>query len=112
MTMNSVFEQVASGVLPARIVHASDEFVAFHDADPRADVHVLVVPRTAHADLDAWLAAGGDGDALLGFIAEVVQLLDVAGRYRLITDVGPGAGQVVRHLHWHIMSGAHLPGFA
>lgn len=106
-----VFCQIATEQLPSDVVASDEEFLAFRDVEPRAKTHVLVVPRTHHADLDAWVDAGGSSDRMLGFVRGVAGELGVAGRYRLVTNVGEGAGQVVGHLHWHVMSGPRLPGF-
>jgi histidine triad (HIT) family protein len=85
--------------------------VAFDDLHPKAGTHVLVIPREHHDDLDAWIASGGSSDRMLAFVARVAQELGVSGRYRLITNVGPDAGQVIPHVHWHILAGAGMPGF-
>jgi histidine triad (HIT) family protein len=106
-----VFCKVAAGELPADVIASDDEFVAFHDVQPRAQTHVLVVPRAHHADLDAWLAADGSSDRMLAFVTRIAAQLEVSGRYRLITNVGEDAGQTVPHLHWHILAGPRLPGF-
>lgn len=111
MTDACVFCQIASEQLPSDIVRADEEFLAFRDVQPRAATHVLVVPRQHHEHLDAWLAAGGSSDRMLAFVRDVAADLEVSGRYRLITNVGEAAGQVVPHLHWHIVAGSKLPGF-
>lgn len=109
--MTCVFCSIAAGDAPATFVNESEAFVAFADLHPKADTHVLIVPREHHEDLDAWIAAGGSSDAMLAFVAETARALDVNGRYRLITNVGAGAGQEVFHLHWHLLAGDDLPGF-
>jgi histidine triad (HIT) family protein len=106
-----VFCKVAAGELPADVIASDDEFVAFHDVQPRAQTHVLIVPRAHHADLDAWLSADGSSDRMLAFVTQVAAQLEVSGRYRLITYVGVDAGQTVRHLHWHILAGPRVTGF-
>ena len=111
MSSDCVFCRIASGELPSDVVRSDDEFLAFRDVQPRAKTHVLVMPREHHQDLDAWLAAGGSSDRMLAFVAAVAADLDVSGRYRLITNVGESAGQVVPHLHWHVLAGTKLPGF-
>lgn len=111
MDDSCVFCRIATGELPSDVVRSDDEFLAFHDVQPRAATHVLVVPRAHHDDLDAWLAAGGSSDRMLAFVRDVAADVDVSGRYRLITNVGEDAGQVVRHLHWHVVAGRRLPGF-
>lgn len=111
MTEPCVFCSIASGELRSDIVRSDEEFVAFRDVQPRAATHVLVVPRSHHADLDAWIAAGGSSDRMLAFVRAVAIDEDIAGKYRLVTNVGEDAGQVVAHLHWHLLSGPRLPGF-
>ncbi len=111
MSYSCVFCRIVSGELPSEVVAEDEEFLAFRDVQPRAATHVLVVPRTHHVDLDAWVAGGGSGDRMLAFVRDVAAELDVSGRYRLITNVGADAGQVVDHLHWHVLAGPRLPGF-
>jgi histidine triad (HIT) family protein len=111
MTDACVFCRIAAGELPSDVVVSDDEFLAFRDVQPRAATHVLVVPRVHHPHLDGWIAAGGSSDRMLAFVRDTARELGVSGRYRLVTNVGEGAGQVVDHLHWHVMSGPRLPGF-
>lgn len=106
-----VFCKIVRHELPADIVAEDAAFLAFRDVQPRAQTHVLVVPRDHVDDLDAWLASGGSSDAMLAFVTGVAAQLDVAGRYRVITNVGEDAGQTVPHLHWHVLAGPRLPGF-
>jgi histidine triad (HIT) family protein len=111
MTDTCIFCRIANGELPSDAIATDDEFLAFRDVQPRASTHVLVVPRTHHEHLDAWIAAGGSSDRMLTFVRAAARAAGVEGRYRLVTNVGEDAGQVVPHLHWHIMSGPRLPGF-
>ena len=112
MDSNCLFCKIVAGDIPSDQVHANDEFVAFRDIAPKAETHVLVVPKRHEANLDAWVAAGGSSDALMAFASETADKLGVAGAYRLIANVGPAAGQEVFHLHLHVMAGPSLPGFA
>ncbi len=92
-------------------VYATDDFVAIRDIAPAAETHLLVLP-VRHVDTFRDIAAFPDEEAarMLRFVAEVA-----AGEglddYRLIVNVGPGAGQTVFHLHWHVLGGKMLPGF-
>lgn len=109
-----IFCRIAAGELPSEIVHQDDEFLAIRDIAPKADTHVLVLPRAHHAHLDAWLADAARAEPtarMLAFVRDTAAALDVAGRYRLITNVGADAGQEVPHLHWHVLAGSRLPGF-
>ena len=106
-----LFCKVVAGEIPARIVTRTDDAVAFHDIDPKAPVHVLVIP-TRHVPA-VRTATGADGERLLGrllaFSAEVATELGLDARgYRIVTNTGPDAGQSVDHLHLHLLGGRHL----
>jgi len=92
-------------------VHAADGFVAIRDISPKAETHLLVLPAR-HVDTFRDVAEFPDDEAarMLRFVAEVA---DKAGLddYRVIVNVGPGGGQTVFHLHWHVLGGRALPGF-
>ena len=111
MSSDCIFCAIAAGTIPSEQVLADDGFVAFRDIDPKADTHVVVVPRAHHSDLDEWVRSGESSDAMFDFVERTARELRVDGRYRLITNIGPAAGQTVFHLHWHLLAGATLPGF-
>ena len=108
--MDCVFCNIAKGFAPAAKVLEDEEFLAFDDLFPKASTHVLVVPRVHHENLDEWVAGGGSSDRMLAFVGRVAQEAGIAGHYRLITNVGRDAGQVIFHVHWHLLSG-ELPAF-
>jgi histidine triad (HIT) family protein len=100
-----LFCRIAAGEIPARIVHADEHVVAFHDVAPQAPTHVLVVPRRHLPSL----AAAEAGDApllgrLLDACAAVARQLGLAS-YRVVVNNGEGAGQSVLHLHLHVLGG-------
>jgi histidine triad (HIT) family protein len=102
-----IFCRIASQDAPAGAVYADDEIVAFHDLNPQAPVHVLVVPRR-HVPSVA-VADGPDG-ALLGRLllaaAEVARRTGIdASGFRIVTNTGREAGQSVLHLHFHVLGG-------
>lgn len=111
MTSTCVFCKIITGELPSDMVAETDRFVAFCDIQPLAETHVLVVPRDHHDHLDSYVAASDDQAEMLRFITDTAKELGIGGRYRLVTNVGSAAGQVVHHLHWHLMAGPDLPGF-
>jgi histidine triad (HIT) family protein len=92
-------------------VHAADGFVAIRDLYPKADTHLLVLPER-HVDTFRDVGAFPDEEAarMLRFVAETASAAGLDD-YRLIVNVGPGGGQTVFHLHWHVLGGASLPGF-
>lgn len=108
--MDCVFCNIAKGFAPAEKRLEDDEFIAFDDLFPKAETHLLVIPREHHENLDAWIAAGGSSDRMLQFVARAAEAAGVAGGYRLITNVGSEAGQIIYHVHWHILAG-DLPAF-
>lgn len=108
--MATVFERICTGEIPASIVYEDTEVVAFRDIKPEAPVHVLIVPRRPLANL----GEAGEADlVLLGRILlvaeQVARSLGVAERgYRLVLNNGEGAGQVVPHLHFHLLAGREM----
>lgn len=92
-------------------VHAADGFVAVRDIAPAAETHLLVLP-VRHVDTFREVGAFPDEEAgrMLRFVAEVAAA-EGLDDYRVIVNVGPGAGQTVFHLHWHVLGGKALPGF-
>ena len=92
-------------------VHAADGFVAIRDIAPKADTHLLVLPER-HIDTLREIAAFPDEEAarMLRFVADTAARAGLDD-YRVIVNVGPGGGQTVFHLHWHVLGGRTLPGF-
>jgi len=106
----TLFEKIAAREIPARIVHETDELLAFHDVNPQAPVHVLIVPKRVIPRIAD--AAATDAE-LLGKLLlaarEIAQQLGVAeSGYRLVINSGRDAGESVPHLHVHLLGGRHL----
>jgi histidine triad (HIT) family protein len=106
-----LFCKINAGDIPGDVIAENANYLAFRDIAPKADTHVLVIPREHHDNLDRFLANGGDAHDMLQFVSQTAEGLGVGGKYRLIVNVGEQAGQVVHHLHWHILAGGRLPGF-
>ncbi len=103
--MPTLFEQIASGEIPADLVYEDETAVAFRDLHPAAPVHVLVVPRRAIPRADAVDPAD---EALVGHlfsVARTVAAQEGLTDYRLVVNNGAGAGQSVFHLHVHLLGG-------
>jgi histidine triad (HIT) family protein len=102
-----VFCRIARGETSARLVHDDGEIVAFHDANPQAPVHILVIPRRHIASL----RHAGEGDReLLGRLllvaAELARESGIAEEgFRVVTNTGRRAGQSVPHVHFHVLGG-------
>ena len=86
-------------------VHAGDGFVAIRDIAPKADTHLLVLPeRHVPSFHDVSEFGADEAKRMLDFIAEVAREQGVED-YRVVVNVGEGAGQTVFHLHWHVLGG-------
>jgi histidine triad (HIT) family protein len=86
-------------------VAADDGFVAIRDINPRADVHLLVLPER-HVDTfrDVSEFPADEAKRMLEFVAATARQEGLED-YRVVVNVGPGAGQTIFHLHWHVLGG-------
>jgi histidine triad (HIT) family protein len=89
-------------------VHAGGGFVAIRDINPQAPTHVLVLPER-HVDSfrDVGEFDADEAKRMLEFVAETARKVGLED-YRVIVNVGPGAGQTIHHLHWHVLGGTEL----
>ncbi len=105
-----LFCRIATGEIPAKKVYEDDEVIAFHDINPQAPTHILVVPRKHIATLDEASAADQTliGTLLLraAQIARDHQL--PSDGYRVVLNTGEAAGQTVFHIHFHILGGRNF----
>ncbi len=108
--MDCIFCQIVSGKIPADIVFQDKEFLAFRDINPKAPKHVLIVPKT-HIGLLKDLTK--EQEALIGRL--ILRANEIAERegiatsgYRLTVNCGADSGQVVSHLHFHLLGGHRL----
>jgi histidine triad (HIT) family protein len=108
---NNVFARILRGELPCRKVYENDHALAFHDINPLAPTHVLVVPKGAYVTLDELAATGSDAE-IAGFIRAVGEVARLTGGtaegYRILANNGPNANQEVPHLHFHVFAGRPL----
>jgi len=102
-----LFCKIINKEIPANIILENDEFLAFHDINPKAPIHILAIPKI-HVDsfneLNPSLMAN-----MTKFIQDIAKetKIDESG-YRVITNIGDNGGQEVKHLHFHILGGAKL----
>lgn len=100
-----LFCKIAAGEIPADIVRSDDQVVVFRDINPKAPTHLLAIPRRHVAS--AADVTDDDGPllaALFGALRDLAAEAGVGG-YRIVTNVGPDAGQSVFHLHFHLLAG-------
>jgi histidine triad (HIT) family protein len=110
-TMNEcIFCKIVRGDIPAAFALQDSEFVAFPDINPKAPVHLLVMPRAHVRSLNEVAAQdAGFGQRLLAFVASAAASVGVGQNgYRVIINNGPDAGQEVDHLHIHVLGGREL----
>jgi histidine triad (HIT) family protein len=108
-----VFCKIIRGQIPGDRVLEDDRFIAIHDINPKAPVHVLVMPRAHLVSLNEIEGAGSCfGQDMLTFVARVAEAVGVRqSGYRVVTNSGPDAGQEVDHLHLHVLGGRPLRSF-
>jgi histidine triad (HIT) family protein len=106
----TIFEKIAAGEIPAKIVYEAEDFVAFHDINPQAPVHVLIIPRRCIPRIaEAEAAHAGLLGRMLLASREIAGQLGVAeSGYRLVINNGRDAGESVPHLHIHLLAGRNL----
>ncbi|MBA7674791.1 Purine nucleoside phosphoramidase [subsurface metagenome] len=108
--MDCIFCQIVAGKLPSEILYQDEEVIAFHDIRPLAPTHVLIIPKRHIPSL----AELTDAEmSLIGHMAKVAnQLAKQAGivesGYRLVISSGEQGGQIVPHLHMHLLGGRRL----
>lgn len=107
--MTTVFGKIIKGDLPCDKVYESDTIIAFKDIAPAAPVHILIVPKKEIPDLQS---VSKEDAPLFGEVILVAQILakefGIEKGYRLLTNNGSDAGQVVFHLHFHLIGGRRL----
>lgn len=100
----TIFEKIAAREIPAEIVWEDDDAIAFHDVNPQAPVHVLIVPKKVIPRL---AEAKPDDAKILGKLlltaAELAKKLGLDNGFRVVINNGPDAGESVPHLHVHLL---------
>jgi histidine triad (HIT) family protein len=108
---NNVFARILCGELPCKKVYEDEHALAFHDLNPLAPVHILVVPKGEYVSWDDF-SARASAEEIAGFVRAVGHVARdqglVAPGYRLLANVGANGGQEVPHLHVHLFGGGRL----
>lgn len=102
-----IFCKIVNNEIPSNIILENEDFLAFHDINPKAPVHILVIPKV---HVDSFNEASAElMEKMTPFIHEVVKEVKIEkSGYRVITNIGENGGQEVGHLHFHILGGARL----
>jgi len=110
--MECVFCKIAAGDIPSDILHQDEHVVAFRDINPQAPVHVLIIPREHIAYLSE---LPEEQSGLAGHMVNVANRLArsegvASSGYRVVVNCGEQGGQLVPHLHMHLLGGRELSG--
>ena len=105
----TLFQKIADQEIPAKLIHEDAVCVAFHDIDPQAPTHVLIVPRKP---IPRVAAATAEDQATLGHLllvaGQLSRQLGLGKGFRIVINNGPDGGETVPHLHVHLLGGRAL----
>ena len=105
----TLFEKIIDLEIPAKIAHEDELCIAFHDVQPQAPVHLLIVPKRLIVRVGE---AGAEDQALLGHLlltaANLARELKLDAGFRIVINNGPHGGESVPHLHVHLLGGRQL----
>ena len=107
----NIFARILRGEIPCKKVHETAHTLAFHDINPRAPVHVLVIPKGPYVTIDDFAAhatAEERADYWQAMGATIERLGLVAPGYRVLANNGADGHQEVQHLHFHVFGGRPL----
>ena len=105
-----IFCKIIKGEIPSKKVYEDESVYAFHDINPSAPVHVLVIPKTHIQSIDSVCDSNIDAvSKVMLVIPKVAAILGLENGYRVITNCGEDGGQTVPHIHFHILGGTKLP---
>ncbi len=110
---NCIFCKIVEGTIPSKKVYEDEEILAFHDINPWAPIHFLIIPKTHIASMAQANIEDPEHVALLGRITALVPKLALQegaapypeGGFRVMVNTGQHGGQEVHHLHFHVMAG-------
>lgn len=108
---DNIFARILRGEIPSRKVYEDEHALAFHDINPQAPLHILVIPKGAYVSWDDF-SSRASAEEIAGFVRACGHVAReqglVAPGYRLLANVGRNSGQEVPHLHVHIFGGGPL----
>ncbi len=107
---NNIFAKILRDEIPCKKVYDDDFALAFYDIEPKAKIHVLVIPKGPFMDYENFIDQA-DVTLKMGFhtaISKIIKQLNLAKGFRLISNSGVHGGQEVPHYHVHILAGEKL----
>lgn len=109
--MDCLFCAIVEGSIPSKKAYEDDKILAFYDINPQAPVHILVIPKTHIASVDAVNSENSSViAAIFEKIPEIAKSAGITNGYRVVSNCGDDACQTVKHLHFHILGGRQLAG--
>jgi histidine triad (HIT) family protein len=110
LPVSTIFSKIIAREIPARIVHEDDLCLAFHDVNPQAPVHILIIPKK---EIPRVASSAPADEPLLGHLLYVGQMVAMKEGlhdtgFRLVINNGPDGGETVPHLHVHLLGGRPL----
>jgi diadenosine tetraphosphate (Ap4A) HIT family hydrolase len=108
---DNIFARILRGEIPCKTVYEDEHTLAFHDINPQAPTHVLVIPKGAYRSMDDFSAKASEAEiaALFRAVGKVVELTGVGpAGWRMLANSGANGGQEVPHLHIHVFGGRRL----
>ncbi|MBI4836517.1 MAG: histidine triad nucleotide-binding protein [Candidatus Abawacabacteria bacterium] len=108
--MDCIFCKIVAKTVPAKVIYEDDLILVFHDIAPSAPTHILFIPKKHIQSLH--YIEEGDKELLSHLLLRIKQIAQdvgiAAAGYRVQTNIGRDGGQVVPHLHWHLLGGKKL----
>lgn len=99
-----IFCKIAQKQIPSKVVYEDDQILCFHDLEPQAPVHVLIIPKKHIKSLDA---LEKEDEALMGYlmckVRDITKTLELENGYRLVNNCGEDGLQTVGHVHFHLL---------
>ena len=105
--MATLFTKIINREIPGDIVYEDEHVVGFRDIDPKAPVHIIIVPRTEIPGV-AEVPEAGDHQHLLNAARKIAESEGLENGYRLVINQGEDGGQTLNHLHVHLLGGRKL----
>ena len=108
---SNIFARILRGELPSKKVYEDDHVLAFHDINPLAPTHILVIPKGPYVSWDDFSSKASDAEiaAFVRAVGKIARDEGLVGEgYRVLANTGLRGGQEVPHLHMHIFGGAYL----
>ncbi len=107
--MDCIFCKIANGEIESKIEYQDEKISVFHDLNPQAPVHLLIIPKSHIQSLDYINESNCDFIShVFKKIPQIVRKFKIENSYRLVSNCGESAGQTVNHLHFHILSGRDM----